>query len=211
MGEKKERATRSDKKRDVKPTISSDLYECIGRLSYITRRPIKDVGETICEKGLVSDGVIESLSPNFKRDYWLSPNRMVKGQGGINQTRILRVYGEKRRIKIRFRQDTYEKLCDFAHALDFTVSSACSLLLEMSTMSGNIIHTFIEEYMDEALDEPRKKQLRHVLSYINMHSPYEEEITMTELFNWIVEELRTGTENIKNTVDQYLQRFIDHE
>ncbi|MDA6082696.1 hypothetical protein OSJ97_24410, partial [Escherichia coli] len=61
----KDRKTRSDKKRDVKPTISIDLKNCIYRLSYITNTPVKDVIETICEKGLQSRKVMEYLSEYF--------------------------------------------------------------------------------------------------------------------------------------------------
>lgn len=204
------RKTRSDKKRDIKPTITSDLYECISRLSYITDRPIKDVGEAVCMKGLVSEKVIESISPNFKRDYWLNENRMFKGHGQMTHSRILRVYGEKRRIKIRLDQSTYDKLSDLAHSLDFTISSACSLLLEMSSLDPEIIQAFMDDYIDNNLDEQRKKQLRKVLKFINKHSPYEEDLSLLDLLNFIIEDFRKGTENIKATVDQYLKNFIDY-
>jgi hypothetical protein len=39
-------------KKDVKPTISIHLIECIYRL-YIRNIPVKNVGETICEVGLL--------------------------------------------------------------------------------------------------------------------------------------------------------------
>ncbi|MDV2888137.1 hypothetical protein RYX45_23525, partial [Alkalihalophilus pseudofirmus] len=63
------RKTRSDKKRDVKPTVSSNLRDCIYRLSYITQTPVKDVVEILCEKGLKSRKVVEYLSQYFRRDF----------------------------------------------------------------------------------------------------------------------------------------------
>ena len=66
--ETKKRKVRSDKKRDVKPTISSNLKHCIYRLSYITSTPVKDVAETLCEKGLRSRKVMDYLSTYFRRD-----------------------------------------------------------------------------------------------------------------------------------------------
>ncbi|AIE58946.1 hypothetical protein [Bacillus methanolicus] len=67
MKKEKERRTRSDKKRDVKPTITIQLKECIYRISYITNTPVKDVAETICEAGLVSRKVMDYLSQHFRR------------------------------------------------------------------------------------------------------------------------------------------------
>ncbi|WP_245579618.1 hypothetical protein [Alteribacter aurantiacus] len=67
--EEKTRKVRSDKKRDVKPTIPFQLRECIYRLSYITNRPVKDVAEAICLYGLASKKVMEHLSKNFRRDF----------------------------------------------------------------------------------------------------------------------------------------------
>ncbi|MGN7183209.1 hypothetical protein ACTHRJ_20485, partial [Cytobacillus kochii] len=68
-GEKKKRQTRSDKKKDIKPTISIDLKNCIYQLSYVTNQPVKDIVEILCEKGLQSRKVMEYLSQYFRRDY----------------------------------------------------------------------------------------------------------------------------------------------
>ncbi|MCM3176307.1 hypothetical protein [Cytobacillus horneckiae] len=54
MIEEKKRKTRSDKKKDIKPTINIKLHECINRLSYITNTPVKDVGVHICMAELES-------------------------------------------------------------------------------------------------------------------------------------------------------------
>ncbi|MEK1828812.1 hypothetical protein AAAC51_06585 [Priestia megaterium] len=54
MGEVKKRKIRSDKKQSIKPTVDLEIYECIARINHITRTPMKDVGEYICQRGMFS-------------------------------------------------------------------------------------------------------------------------------------------------------------
>ncbi|MCM3068585.1 hypothetical protein M3568_19950 [Priestia flexa] len=67
--EEKKRKIRSDKKRDVKPSLPIDLKECVYRLSYITNTPVKNVIESICISGLASSKVMDYLSNYFRRGF----------------------------------------------------------------------------------------------------------------------------------------------
>ncbi|MBU8908089.1 hypothetical protein [Desertibacillus haloalkaliphilus] len=204
----KKRKVRSDKKKDVKPTIPEELYECIARLSYITQTPIKDVAETICIQGVQSKKVVEYLSNGFKRDFWMGQT-LFKGDRDIEPSRIIRVKGNKRRITIRFKRDVHDQLCDLAYAMDLTVSSATGKLLDAAVRNTDIVHEYIEQYINETFDHQRQKQLKVVLDYINKHNPYDEEVSLMHLINMIAEDFFSSkTNNIKKSINEFLDRFI---
>ena len=83
--EKKNRKTRSDKKRDLKPIVSLELYESMARLAYITCLPMKDIGEKICRAGLNSEKVISLLSAQFRRDYLMNETTLYPGTPNIEK------------------------------------------------------------------------------------------------------------------------------
>lgn len=125
----KERKTRSDKKRDVKPTISVDLKNCVYQLSYITNTPVKDVVEIMCEKGLQSRRVLEYLSKNFRREFQFM-NTIYMGDLGRESLQRKYQSGKNERITTRFTQDTFEIIKKLSDALDVTPSKATALLLD---------------------------------------------------------------------------------
>ncbi|WP_077324093.1 hypothetical protein [Virgibacillus siamensis] len=199
-----ERKIRSDKKRDVKPTIPIQLYECVSRISYVTSTPMKDVGELICKKGLYSTAVVEYLSQYFKRDYWANSNVLYTGDmehAGYAAPRGM----SKRRMTMRFLQKDHDKLVRLAYSLDITTSAATGLLLEASVKNTNIVNAFILNYVKKELDPKRMKQLREVLKFINKNNPYQEEITLGAFISMLMDEVKettfTLTESLKKWLD----------
>src|SRR5690625_2703078 len=174
MNEVRERKKRSDAKRDIKPTIPVQLYECISRLSYITNTPIKDVGVIICKRGLYSTLVIEHLANYFRRDYWASNNTMFIGDSE-RSTYVFEKGIPKQRITMRFTQSDHDKLARLAYSLDLTISSAVALLLKISVKNTDIVNAFISKQARNKLDPNRMKQLREVVKFINKNNPRSEE------------------------------------
>lgn len=199
----RKRKTRSDKKRDVKPTISVQLYELINRISYVTNTPIKDVAEVICKKGLFTTPVLEYLSDYFRRDYWANNNVLYPGNAERTAYKITRGIS-KRRISIRFLQQEHDILARLAYSLDLTVSSATALLLEYSIMNTDIVNVYISNHVKKELDSNRMKQLREVMKYINKNSPYEEEISLGALISFIMDEFRGTTSNLQQSIRKFL-------
>lgn len=203
--EGRERKVRSDKKRDVKPTIPVQLYECVNRLSYVTNTPIKNVGELICKKGLYSTFVMEHLSDHFRRDYWTNNNTMYIGN--LDHSPYSAPKGiPKQRMTMRFTQRDHDKLARLAYSLDLTVSSATGLLLDASVKNTDIVNAFISSYVKKELDPNRMKQLREVLKFINQNNPYKKEITLGAFISMLMEEVKdttfTATESIKRWLDE---------
>lgn len=208
--ESRKRKVRSDKKRDVKPTIPISLYECISRISYVTNTPIKDVGEIICENGLYSKKVFDYLSTKFRRNYRFNNTVYIGNLYQENERRV-KYSGIKKRITMRFSQKIYEQIADLAYSLDVTISSATAILLDASIKNTDIINEYVYQYIDEQLDPNRKKQLKMVFEFIRKENPYEEDISISELISYLFDEFMDGTRNLKKVLETWLDKVIEKD
>ncbi|AIE61761.1 hypothetical protein [Bacillus methanolicus] len=206
MKKEKERRTRSDKKRDVKPTITIQLKECIYRLSYITNTPVKDVAETICEAGLVSRKVMDYLSQHFRRPVRLK-NTLYMGDLDRSSLQKRSSAGQCERITIRLPQGTYENLTALAYALDVTPSRATALLLDASIRNSDFINEYVRDYLKQHLDDGRMRELKKVMKFINTNNPYEEEISWSALLSFLFDELKIGASNISESIQDWLDKW----
>ena len=203
---KKNRKTRSDKKRDVKPTISSNLKDCIYRLSYITNTPVKDVAEILCVKGLQSRKVIEYLSEYFRREYKFL-NTIYMGDPGRESLQGKYQSRKNERITIRFTQATYENIFSLANALDVTPSKATALLLDASIRNTNLLNAYVKRYLHDHIDDIRMKELKQVLKYINKNNPYNEEISWFTLLSMMIEEIKGSTNSVKGVIHMWMGKY----
>ncbi|KYD11424.1 hypothetical protein B4102_2152 [Heyndrickxia sporothermodurans] len=202
----KKRATRSDKKRDIKPTISTDLKNCVYRLSYVTNTPVKDVVETFCEKGLQSRIVIEYLSCYFRRDYQYL-NTLYLGDPGRESLQRKYQSNQNVRISTRVNRDTYEEIRNLSDALDVTPSKTTALLLDASIRNTNLINAYVKTYLHQHISNNRMKELKEVLKYINNNNPYNEEISWFALLSMIYEELKDTAVTLKEGLHNWIERF----
>lgn len=207
---KKARKIRSDKKRDVKPTVHISLYETISRISYITNQPMKDVAEYLCVQGLKSRKIIEVLSTKFRRDYYFK-NTIFIGNLEVVPERVIKTPGLRKRITIRFSQRTHDAIGDLAYSLDLTISSTTALLLDMSVKNNDILESYFAKHIISTLDPNRKEQLKEVLNYMKKNNPFasNDEITLGRLISYIVEEMMDYTVNAKKAIEEWLDRYIE--
>lgn len=200
------KAPRKDKKRDVRPTISKKLYVTIDRISYITRMPIKDVAEELCERGMEKANVIDHISSYFQRSYWHKSTFYNEDLGNKKFLGAKAIKGDKQRITIRFSQIFHERLYHLAYALDTSVSSATGFLLFASCKDADIVNDIVEKCMSDHLDEARVKELKEVVKYINKSNPYSEEVSFVHLISYLMDELMKSTEDtFKRAVDKWLE------
>ena len=206
--ERTARKIRSDKKRDVKPTISVNLKDCIYRLSYITNTPVKDVCETLCIKGLKNRIVMDYLSKYFRRDYRYNNTIYI---GDFERESLQRKFqsGKNERITIRFKRETYENISYLSHALDVTPSKGTAILLDSSVRNTNILNAYVKLYLHEYIDDGRMGELKQVLKYINKNNPYHEELSWFSLLSIIYEEMKDSTNNVKNLIRSWLDKYRD--
>ncbi|NRG45508.1 hypothetical protein HRF87_12115 [Bacillus sp. CRN 9] len=206
MIEEKKRKTRSDKKKDIKPTINIKLHECINRLSYITNKPVKGVGVHICMAGLESKKVIELLSNNFRRNYKMKSTVYF---GDLNKPGLKIKKGEsvKRRITLRFVQPSFDQIAELAFALDVTPSSATAILLDAAVRNTDVVNNYLKEYVEETLDNNRMRELKEVLDFINRNNPYDEEFTLSRLVNYLFEDMMDSTRNISKVIGNWIDKY----
>ena len=195
------RKVRSDKKRDVKPTVPLALKESVDRLCYITNRPIKDIAEEICVCGLNSRKVIELLSSNFRRNYTFRNTVMM---GDLNRVSLQkeRIKGIKERITIRFTQDVYERINSLSYSLDVTPSRATALLLDGTFRNGEFISQFLEKHIVQELDVNRQRELKAILKFINKNNPYDKEVTLSALVAYYFDEIKSGLISFQDFIEK---------
>lgn len=205
--EERVRKVRSDKKREVKPTITMSLYECIDRLSYMTTNPIKDVAEEICVLGLQSEKTIELLAHYFRRDYWIRERTLIRGDVSRSPYTLKDGNSQKRRISIRFSQPIHDKLSELAYALDMTVSSATALLLKTAIYESTIFVDYVLKHLDNETTEARMNQLQYIVDFINESN--KEPIDIRMLVSYILDKASTKTKDFKKTFVQFIEQYIE--
>lgn len=107
---------RSDKKRDIKPTISIELKETIYHLSDFTKIPVKDVCQYMTMLVLRDRKSIEQLSQFFQRDLWLG-NTLFLGTL-LNKSVSKHAQENSGRVTIGFSKQEYEAIVLLRNALD---------------------------------------------------------------------------------------------
>jgi hypothetical protein len=200
----KKRKTRSDKKKEVKPTLPLKLRECIYRISYITNTPVKDVAEYLCESGITSRKVMDHLSQHFRRDIRLLNTLYL---GDLERPSLQKKTKEKKeRVTIKFSQGTYENISILSYALDVTPTKATMLLLEASVKNADFINQYVEDHLGSYITEGKIKELKKVLKFINDNNPYEEEFSWTHLISYFFDELKHGSSSVKNAINEWVDK-----
>ena len=191
---------RSDKKRDVKPTIQLDLKDALYRLSHLTFMPVKDVCQQMAIMVLYDRKTIEHLSKYFKRD--LLTDRTVYIGNMENPSIAKRLVGRGERVTIRFTQGEYEALAMLSFALDCTTSRAVSLLLSISMRNVRFINRFIKQYLREQLSDSQMRELQAILRYTNRTG--ESHHSWASLLAYVAEEVGGPVARIKEAVNEFI-------
>lgn len=210
LGRTKRRKTRSDKKRDMRPTISTENYECLSRISYITNSPIKQVGETFCKLALITTPIIDSLSGFFLRDYWSTANVLYPGHYDNEKYPVVRKPG-RIRVTIRLRQQDYDKIQRLAFSLSITPHATAAILLEKALQTPEIVDAFISHRVRRELDSRRMRELREVFKYINANQPVSRQITFTAFISAIYESVKNAGISAGNQLREKIIRWLDSD
>ncbi|MEK4627333.1 hypothetical protein MKZ17_03705 [Solibacillus sp. FSL R7-0682] len=206
MTNREVRKSRSDKKRDIHPTILIELKDTIYRINYIISRPIKDICEDACLHGLNSKRVLNELSQYFKRNVRFQNTSYI---GHLDNPPIQRMStsSHTERIGIRFKAFDYENICTLAYALNVTPSRATALLLEASLMDYDFINPYLEKHLANTLDDNRMKELKKVIRFLNSNNPYDERISWLELLSYIFKEIKNGSAPVHDTLVDYINKW----
>lgn len=194
------KAQRSDKKRDVKPTIGLDLKDAIYRISYITNTPVKDVGEQLSTLVIQDRKAIEDLAKYFKRDL-LFDNTIFRGHIS-NESIIKRSKERGERVTIRFTQKEYASIAALSYALDCTPSRAIAILLDISMSNVRFVNIYVKKYLQQELSESQMKELQLVLRYVNKVG--ESHHSWASLLAHVIDEVGSPVSKIKEVINEFI-------
>lgn len=200
VGNKK---VRNDKKKDIKPTVSTELRDCIYRLSFITDTPIKDVVEEILRDGSQRKKPLNHLARYFLRDVRIG-NSLYMGDNNRVPVGKRSASGKGIRISTRVTQGMYNDLEGIAYAMGCSVSRVCALLLDATVRDADFINEFAKKYIEENVDEERMKELKKVLKYINAGNPYDEHMSWAAILSYLVDEVKEGADKLQDTVTDFV-------
>lgn len=197
-----ERKTRSDKKRDIKPTVRLELKDALYRLSYITYTPVKDVAEQLVITVLADVNVVEHLSQYFKRD--LKFNSTLFRGHAENPHIGYRDEGKTERISTRFKANKYEAIAIMAHALDCTPSRAVTILLEIAVRNIRFVNEYVKTYLGSAVTEKQMLELKNVMRDVNKLN--EGHHSWAALLASIIDEVSVPVNKVKDAVNEFIRK-----
>lgn len=200
-----ERKIRSDKKREVKPTIAPTLKDAIYRISYITYTPVKDVCEYLCIAAISNQKVLDHLSQFFRRDMRVG-NTMYFGSLD-NQHVQKRIRSNTERVTVRFKRNDYEFIYKLGYALDCSPTRVVAVLLHVAMREMNNVNDYIKRYLDGELSEIQMRELRNLMRYTNAIS--EVQHTWASLLGYIFDEVSAPVSRIKDAVAEFFSRDDD--
>ncbi|UNT55361.1 hypothetical protein [Lysinibacillus capsici] len=200
------RKVRTDKKRDVKPTIPIELKDTIYRISYVVDTPVKDIVETICKFGLDSRKVITVLSVNFKRNVRFH-NTLFMGDLEKPSVQRLKPGTRTERISTRLKQPDYENLVTLAFALDVTPSRAAALLIDASIRHSDFVNSYFQQHLSETLNYNRMIELRKIINFINNNNPYDETVSWLALISYIYAEIKDSAVSFNETLNDFIDKW----
>lgn len=204
------RQVRSDKKREVKPTLSIKLKKEVERLGFILDVPIKDLGVYLFDEGVHNKDVIEKLSVYFVYDACLHvENTLFYGH---DEHEIPTLFEDEPtdRISIRFPQRQYGDVQLLAELMDVTPSRAVAVLLDSAIRHVDIIEKLLESNGKRMeLNDEVERQLRKFVKFVNKDNPYKPK--WNKVFMELLKGANDGMENLKAIRERRLARNTINE
>ena len=141
------RLTRSDKKVDVKPTISEILKTRLYRFSEFCEEPVKDVAERLCNDGAVSPIIINEMKMWFRRDYRFKNTITM---GNLDRPRLkVSTSIDRGKVTIKFKQKDFDQLTTLAYSMDLTPTTTAAILIRMTLGSKPFMQWYIGTYLSD--------------------------------------------------------------
>lgn len=196
-----ERKIRSDKKREVQPTLPIEVFSCIHRLHKITGLPIKTIGEEVCLRGLTDKRILSMLSVHFRRDIQLDSTVYI---GHADLPPVARRFkGLTKRISVRFYSQTYDNINALSYASDCTVARVCALLINTCLSDADFVNDYVEEYLMQNIDANQMKELRKLMKVLNSTNE-DEVISWGRLLSFVMDDAVAGMGKVKESVNEFL-------
>lgn len=142
MGERRgDRKVRSDKKVDVKPTVSDRTKRQLYKFSELCELSVKDVSEQLIENACTSPLILDDIHHWFRRDYFCPPAIHV---GKLERPRLKLLFNEETgKVNTRFPQPTYDQLCKLAYSLDLPPTTTAAILIKRTLHNREFMFDYV--------------------------------------------------------------------
>lgn len=194
------RKRRSDKKRDVKPTIDVNLKDAIYRLSFVTRTPVKEVCEELCLYGLNNRKIRDNISIYIRRDIRLGNTFF---NGNKNREAFPTSGEENERISLRLTSEIHEMVNVLAYGLDCSVSKACALLLHEGMNDFEFVNQYVRKYLADSLDEHTLREVEKIVSYVEKENGKSKD-SWAAVLSAMIDEVKKPVITAKEVVGEFL-------
>lgn len=200
MGEK--RATRSDKKRDVKLSVHTEFKEAIYRLSFITGVSVMNTVEEMLKHAIQSKRILNELSSSFVRDIKIDNILYVGHKDAERYAPTPLANINYVRVKTRLTQNDYHVLATIAYALDVRPARACAILINESFHSPYFLDNYIKQFLKQNITDQQLLELKKIMEYANRDENIN--INWTTLLSYIVREVQEPVASIKEKVNSFV-------
>lgn len=194
------RKRRSDKKRDVKPTIDVNLKDAIYRLSFVTRTPVKEVCEELCLYSLNNRKIRDNISIYIRRDIRLGNTFF---NGNKDREGLPTSGQENERISLRLTSEVHEMVNVLAYGLDCSVSKACAMLLHEGMNDFEFVNQYVRKYLADSLDEHTLREVEKIISYVEKENG-ESKDSWAAVLSAMIDEVKKPVITAKEVVGEFL-------
>lgn len=136
---------RTDKKRDVKPTISNYVKDNLYDFAFLTDQPVKDAGLILIEEGLRQDRILCEFQPLMITNFVMD-NHFYFGDANRQPTKI-RYRGPTGKVTIKFPNDIYDELRRLAFAIGLTPTSTAAILIHKTLYNRDFMDEHKYQYL----------------------------------------------------------------
>lgn len=155
-----ERKTRSDKKVDVKPTMSLVLKRQLYEIARLSNEPVKDIAERLCVEAMTSKFIAEELCKWLRRNYYYNSTIVI---GHKERPRLkLTFKGETGKVTIRFLKCDYDQLSELAYALDINPTATAAILIRLTIRNKEFMEMFVNN-----LNKVNERERIEVMRFLN--------------------------------------------
>ena len=195
-----ERKTRSDKKKDVKPLVKTEVKESIQRISHITFMPIKDVCEFLTVYAANDRVTLDKLTKFIKRSVRIG-NTFYNGDSEA-QPITKRFSDSREKVTIKFKRDDFERISTLAYAMDCTPTRATAIFLTQGVRNVGAVNAFVRKYLAEELSPRQVEELRQILTYTHRYD--NDNHSWASVLSAIVGDVRPAMRSLREIVDEFI-------
>jgi hypothetical protein len=113
-------------------------------------------------------------------------------------------------VTTRVTQEMHNKLSVLAYALDMSIASTATLLIEYSIKNTDLVNHLIRRFVASELDYNRMKQLKEVYKFVKKENPYYEEVNFSMFISYLFSELKCTSESFVRKLNDWLENLTEN-